>query len=56
MSRALEVKTGEPMLLVYRTYYALDGRPVELSEVYYDVKKLEYTIRLRRQTGLEKRR
>ena len=56
MSRALEVKRGEPMLLVYRTYYAQDGRPVELSEVYYDVKKLEYTIRLRRQTGLEKRR
>jgi len=55
MSRALEVKKGEPVLLVYRTYYAQDGRPVELSEVYYDVKRLEYTIRLRRQTGLEKR-
>jgi len=56
MRQALEVRKGEPMLLVYRTYYAQDGRPVELSEVYYDVKRLEYTIRLRRQTSLEKRR
>ncbi len=44
------------MLLVYRMYYAQDGRAVELAEVYYDVKRLEYTIRLRRQAGPEKRR
>ncbi len=56
LSRVLDVKRGEPMLLVNRLYYAQDGRPVELSEVYYDVKKLEYTIRLRRQAGTEKRR
>jgi len=54
MTRVLEVKKGEPLLLVYRNYYAVDTRPVELAVVYYDVKKLEYTIRLRRQVGPEK--
>ena len=54
MTRVLEVKKGEPLLLVYRNYYAVDTRPVELSVVYYDVKKLEYTIRLRRQVGPER--
>ncbi len=51
LTRFLEVKKGEPLLLVYRLYYAPDSRPVELSMVYYDVKKLEYTIRLRRLAG-----
>jgi GntR family transcriptional regulator len=56
LTRVLEVKKGEPLLLVYRTYYTFEGRAVELSVVYYDVKKLEYTIRLRRQAAPEKAR
>jgi GntR family transcriptional regulator len=55
LTRVLEVKKGEPLLLVYRSYYTSEGRPVELSVVYYDVKKLEYTIRLRRQAGPQKK-
>jgi GntR family transcriptional regulator len=56
LTRVLEVTKGEPLLLVHRTYYTSDARAVELSVVYYDVKKLEYTIRLRRQTAPEKAR
>ena len=49
MTKVLEVKNGEPLLLVHRTYYVAEAHPVELSVTFYDVKKLEYTIRLRRQ-------
>ncbi|MDI6753698.1 MAG: GntR family transcriptional regulator [Thermodesulfobacteriota bacterium] len=55
LTKVLKVKKGEPMLLVHRIYQAADGRPVELSVVFYDVKKLEYTIHLRRQANLDNR-
>ena len=41
------------MLYLNRIYHSAEGRPVELSVVFYDVKKLEYTITLLRQAGLE---
>jgi len=56
LTRVLKVKKGEPVLLVHRIYHAADGRPVELSVVYYDVKKLEYTIRVRKHWNSKNRR
>ena len=53
LTRVLKVKRGEPMLYLNRIYHSTEGRPVELSVVFYDVKKLEYTIKLLRQAGLE---
>jgi GntR family transcriptional regulator len=52
-TRVLKVKSGEPMLYLNRIYHSAEGRPVELSVVFYDVKKLEYTIKLLRQAALE---
>jgi len=53
LTRVLKVKRGEPMLYLNRIYHSTEGRPVELSVVFYDVKKLEYSIKLLRQAGLE---
>lgn len=48
LTRVLQVKKGEPVLRLHRTYHVANGRPVELSIISYDVKGVDYTIKLHR--------
>ena len=47
-ARHLGVKKGMPVLLVERTVYSVDGRPVEYTRASYRADRYAYRIRLKR--------
>lgn len=48
IAKHLNVRVGAPILLIERTTYASDGRPVDFERLYYRGERVRYRMRLRR--------
>ncbi|HVB96821.1 MAG TPA: UTRA domain-containing protein [Chloroflexota bacterium] len=51
VARLLNVRAGSPLLVVERTTFADDGRPVLGGRGLYHAGKYHYRVRLKRQTS-----
>jgi len=51
VARLLNVRAGSPLLVVERTTFADDGRPVLWGRSLYHAGKYHYRVRLKRQTS-----
>jgi GntR family transcriptional regulator len=50
----LDIRDGEPILIIRRALFSREGKPVEYVEGFYPADKYRYTIRLERQTQADR--